>query len=44
MADQAGACRFGSNPDTSVLQLNRKAHNAVAGAIRVGEHLDEWRR
>ena len=45
-AHQAGTCRFGTDPATSVLDVNCKAHElnnpaltAMANAIRVGEHL-----
>jgi hypothetical protein len=46
LAHQAGTCRFGTDPATSVLDVNCKAHElnnpaltAMATAIRVGEHL-----
>ena len=46
LAHQAGTCRFGTDPATSVLDVNCKAHElnnpaltAMANAIRVGEHL-----
>ena len=45
LAHQAGTCRFGTDPATSVLDVNCKAHElnnpaltAMANAIRVGEH------
>ena len=37
VAHQAGTCRFGNDPATSVLDANCKAHER--DAIRVGEHL-----
>jgi GMC oxidoreductase len=46
LAHQAGTCRFGADPATSVLDVNCKTHElnnpaltAMATAIRVGEHL-----
>jgi choline dehydrogenase-like flavoprotein len=46
LAHQEGTCRFGTDPATSVLDVNCNAHElnnpaltATANAIRVGEHL-----
>jgi choline dehydrogenase-like flavoprotein len=46
LAHQAGTCYFGTDPATSVLdvdcnahELNNPALTAMANAIRVGEHL-----